>query len=360
MQLDLSSLRRVLLVRLDNIGDIVMLTPAIRALRAALPRARFDLMASPAGALCAPLIPEIDAVRVHRALWQDASAALPFDPAREVRLIARLRAGRFDAALIFTSFSQTPFAAAHACYLAGIPVRAGQTAEFGGAVLSHAVAPAARDGHQVDRNLHLLNALGIPSRGRDPALVLPGSAVAGAALLLEHAGVHRPYIVLAPGASCAARRYDPGRYAEVARALAARLQRPVLLLGTKWDAERCGPLSALREPHIVPLFGRSDLAQSAAIIAHAALVVGNNSAPMHIAEAFGRPVVVLFSGTDLESQWRPRRAPAVLLHRPADCAPCYGFTCPRGHECLDVPPDEIVEAAQSLLAAQPAREARVA
>ena len=159
-------LQRILAVRLDNAGDVVMLGPALRALRAFAPAGHLALLASPVGAQAAELLPEVDEVITVRAVWQDASDALAFDPDRERRLVQRLADGRFDAAFIFTSFSQSPFPAAYACYLAHVPVRAGQPGDFGGAVLSHRVPSAPGGSHQVDRNLHLLEHLGIPVPSR--------------------------------------------------------------------------------------------------------------------------------------------------------------------------------------------------
>jgi ADP-heptose:LPS heptosyltransferase len=70
---------------------------------------------------------------------------------------------------------------------------------------------------------------------------------------------------------------------------------------------------------------------------------------MYLADGVNRPQVVLFSGTDLESQWRPRRAPARVLRRPTSCSPCYRFDCPFNLECLDIPPEEVVEHALDLM-----------
>ena len=104
---DWPTLSRVLAVRLDNLGDVVMATPALRALRAALrPGARLDLLASPAGAGLAPLLADVDEVHAHSASWQDADGRLPLDPARELALVERLRG--YDAVVVFTSFAQSP------------------------------------------------------------------------------------------------------------------------------------------------------------------------------------------------------------------------------------------------------------
>src|SRR5690348_760186 len=100
-----ADVRRLLLVRLDNVGDVVMLTPALRALRAELPQAHITLMASPAGAGVAPLLPWIDEAWPVTAVWQDASWRMPLDPGRETGLVEEIRKREFDAAIVFTSFS---------------------------------------------------------------------------------------------------------------------------------------------------------------------------------------------------------------------------------------------------------------
>jgi ADP-heptose:LPS heptosyltransferase len=79
---------------------------------------------------------------------------------------------------------------------------------------------------------------------------------------------------------------------------------------------------------------------------------------MHMADALGTPMVVLFSGTELESQWAPRRAPAHLLRRPTDCSPCYASACPYEMQCLYIAPETVVRAAIDLLRAADASRAR--
>lgn len=349
--LDWAAARRILAVRLDNVGDVVMLGPALRAVRAAAPAARITLLASPAGSQVAPLLPEVDEVVVHRALWQDASGALAFDPAREAAFVAALRERAFDVALIFTSFSQTPHAAGYACYLAGIPVRVGESKEFGGRVLSHAAPPLPDEVHQVDRNAHLVEATGLPVTDRRLRLEIPPDAARAVEALRAELGLdaHR-YVVVAPGASCAARRYPAERFGQVARDLASDLSMPVVVVGSEREAALVGSVVAAAGPGAVALAGRTSVPELAALVASAALVVCNNSGPLHLADAFARPLVVLYSGTDVETQWAPRSSPARILRRHTDCTPCYRFDCPIGLECLDVPADDVAAAACHLLA----------
>jgi lipopolysaccharide heptosyltransferase II len=339
------------LIRLDNIGDVVMLGPAMRALRQALPEAALTLLCSPAGSQVAPLLPWLDDVMVTRATWQDASGALPLDPARELALVAEVRARRFDAALIFTSFSQSPYPPAYVCYLAGVPIRIGQSREFGGSMLSRWVRPLPDPTHQVDRNLHLLTEADIPLAGRHLELRVPPAVQASADDLLRARGIDpaTPLIVLAPGASCVARRYDPGRFAAVARQLVERTGLPGVVIGSAREEALATSVVDGSAPSLVSLVGHTSVPEMAAVIQRASLVIANNSGPLHVADAFRRPMVILFSGTDHESQWQPRAGVARLLRRATTCSPCFRFDCPYEVACLDLPPTEVVAAALDLL-----------
>ncbi len=353
--------QRLLAIRLDNIGDVVMLGPAFRSLRRALPRAQITLMASPAGTKAAPLLPWIDDVLTLRAVWQDASSSMPLDPGGQFALIDDLRLRCFDAALIFTSFSQSPWPPAYACYMAGIPLRAGQSKEFGGSVLSHWIRPPDDAAHQTDRNLHMLESLGFETAGRELELRVPEGDDEQAERLLDEAGIDpdEPFIVLAPGASCSARRYDPMRFAEAAKMIADASGLPLVTVGGERDRAAAEP--TIERARARSLIGRDTIPRLAAILSRATLVITNNSGPMHIADAFRRPMVVLYSGAERMEQWRPRSAPARLLRREVACSPCYRFECPYSMECLDLPPEEVAGAALELLeTARPGRSLTVA
>jgi lipopolysaccharide heptosyltransferase II len=346
------SVRRVLVMRLDNIGDVVMLSPSLRTLREALPQAEITLMASSGGSQVAPLLPWVDKVIVSRPVWQDISGAIPQSFEREMAQVERLREGGYDAAVIFTSFSQSPFPPAYVCYLAGIPIRIGQSKEFGGSLLSQSAMPLPDNWHQADRNLFLLEFVGFEVSDRHLSLHVPIPIQEAADQLLCQNDINpaQPFIVAAPGASCAARRYPPERFAAVIRQLAARTGLPIVVVGSEREQSLIDPiLAANGNRDVVSLVGRTSVPELAALIRRASMVVANNSAPLHMADAFNRPMVILYSGTEYLSQWRPRRAPAVLLKRDTVCSPCYNFTCPYNLECLDIAPEEVVAEVCALL-----------
>ena len=346
-----AEVRRLLVMRLDNIGDVVMTGPVLRALKENLPRASITLMASPGGKEAAPLLPWVDEVFAWRVLWQDLGR-LSFDPAREWELIGALRRGSYDAAIILTSFKQTPHPAGYACYLAGIPLRIGESKEWGGGVLTDEAPSAPDEVHQVERNLHLIEHAGFGVEDRSLSLHVPEEARGTVAQLLQAHGVapDAPYVLLNPWASAQARTYPTHRFAFAARLLSEETGWPVVVSGTEADRSRSGELLDALGDRGVDLVGATVLSELAALVEGARLVLTNNTSTMHLLDALRTPGVVLFSGTELEEQWRPRDAPHRLHRRETWCSPCYAFACPYNLECLDIQPEDVAEAGLSLLA----------
>ena len=342
--------RRLLVMRLDNIGDVVMTGPVLRALKENLPRVSITLMASPGGKEAAPLLPWVDEVFAWRVLWQDLGR-LSFDPAREWELIEALR-GCYDAAIILTSFKQTPHPAGYTCYLAGIPLRLGESKEWGGGVLTDEAPPAPDELHQVERNLRLIEHVGFVVEDRSLSLHVPEEARGTVVELLQARGVapDAPYVLLNPWASAQARTYPTHRFAFAARLLSEETGWPVVVSGTEADRSRSGELLDVLGDRGVDLVGATGLSELAALVEGARLVLTNNTSTMHLLDALRTPGVVLFSGTELEEQWRPRDVPHRLLRRETWCSPCYAFACPYNLECLDISPEEVAEAGLSLLA----------
>jgi ADP-heptose:LPS heptosyltransferase len=343
--------RRLLVVRLDNIGDVVMTGPVLRALKENLPGSRITLMASPGGSKAAPLLPWVDEVFAWRVLWQDLGY-LSFDPAREWEMIRTLKEGSYDAAILLTSFKQTPHAPGYACYLAGIPLRLGVSKEWGGGVLSDEAPSVPDELHQVERNLRLIEHLGFWVEDRTLSIRVPKEARETAAQLLEARGVApgTPYLLLNPWASAQARTYPTDRFARAAGHLSEETGWPVVVTGTGKDRESASGLFEALGERGMDLVGATGLPELAALVEGARLVLTNNTSTMHLLDALRVPGVVLFSGTELEQQWRPRSAPHRLLRRETWCSPCYAFTCPYNLGCLDIPPEEVARAGLSLLA----------
>jgi lipopolysaccharide heptosyltransferase II len=345
--------RNVLCVRLDTLGDVLMTTPALRALRQARPGRRLTLLTSPAGAEVGALVPEVDDVLVYDAPWMKATAPRT-DSAPEYAMVERLRQGGFDAAVVFTVYSQNPLPSAFLCYLAGVPLRLAHCRENPYQLLTHWVPdpePARCVRHEVRRQLDLVATVGC--RTDDERLsIRTTEADRGRALdLLDEAGIDpgRPCVVVHPGASAASRRYPPEGFAEAAGRLAREHGCQVVFTGSASERELVEGIRATMRAPSQSLAGRVRLAELAALLKLAPLLISNNTGPVHVAAAVGTPVVDLYALTN--PQHTPWAVPSRVLFHDVPCKYCYKSVCPEGHhDCLRrVPPGAVVAAAGELL-----------
>ncbi|HXL36240.1 MAG TPA: hypothetical protein VN954_03460, partial [Ktedonobacteraceae bacterium] len=130
------SAQRILAIRLDNLGDVLVTTPAIHAIKASLPAIELSLLTSPVGAQVARLNPDIDDVIIYEAPWMDPWHRLPQNSKREQQMIAMIQERQFDGAIIFTSYHQSSLPAAYLCYLADIPLRLAASIDGPGSLLT--------------------------------------------------------------------------------------------------------------------------------------------------------------------------------------------------------------------------------
>lgn len=349
-----ADLERVLIVQSGDASSIVVLSPALRALRDALPHAELTLMTSPAGSQIAPLLPWVDHVMVDQAPGWDGLENRSINPREEIALIERLRRHDFSIAFIFSSVSQSPMRAAFACYLAGIPYRVGFGQGMNGSLLSHALPPA-DDLHQVERNLSLLSAMGISDADQQVELKIPERVEDRANELMGLAGLklNVPYIIVAPGSMRALGEYAPDHFATVARILAAQAEMQLVVVGTSGEARTMQPVLQVADENlygnVYSLVEKTTLPELAAIIRQASLTIAHHSISMHLSDVFGCPMVVIHSETDRVNQWMPRHSSARLLSRPVACSYCDQADCQPGINCLDIRPEEVAIAALEML-----------
>jgi ADP-heptose:LPS heptosyltransferase len=343
--------RRVLAVRLDNLGDVLVTTPAIHAMRESLPDATITLLASPVGAQAGRLNPDLNEVVAYNAPWMDPWSRLPLDPAREMQAIAKLSAGRYDAAVIFSSFRQSPLPAAYLCYLAGIRLRLAASIDGPGSLLTTRHRHPELMMHEVERGLDLVAAVGM--RTRDDRLVLrvPDGAHAEIASL---AIGQRPLVVVHPGCSMPARTYPWEQYVEVIDLLVRNLDARVVLTGGDDERPLVDGILAHVDPwtraRVTAAAGSLAFPAFCALVETADVVVTNNTGPMHMAAALGTPVVALFALTNPPEQWGPWKVPQRMLWHEVPCRLCYSRVCPTTHACLrEVEPRQVVEAVADLL-----------
>lgn len=343
--------KRILCIRLDYMGDVLMTTPAIRALKQSIPGGGITLLTSPGGEAVSRFIPEIDDAIAYAAPWMKSSAGI--DRQSDADMIGMLARRRFDAAVIFTVYSQNPLPAAMLCYLAGIPLRLAHCRENPYRLLTDWVRetePQEHVRHEVRRQLDLVAAIGAQADDERMSLRVPSAATAWTIDRLQSSGIDPAgtWIAMHPGATAASRRYPPQHWREVARTLRASLDCPLVFTGSVDEAPLIDEIRT-GLPGTLSLAGQLDLGQLTALIALAPILVSNNTGPAHIAAAVGTPVVDLYALTN--PQHTPWKVPSRVLFRDVPCRYCYKSVCPQGHNlCLSgVAPAETVQATIELL-----------
>ncbi|MBD2076153.1 lipopolysaccharide heptosyltransferase II [Phormidium sp. FACHB-592] len=346
--------KKILCIRLDAIGDVLMTTPAIKALAGGR---HITLLTSRSGAEVAALVPEIDQVMTYDPPWMKATSPR-LNSRPELAMVETLREGNFDAAVIFTVFSQNPLPSALLCYLADIPLRLAHCHENPYQLLTNWVLdpePSSGIRHEVRRQLDLVASVGFHITDERLSLQVPESDYQRVFDHLSRLGLNReqPWVVIHPGATALSRRYAAEGFAAVARRLVLDANCQIVFTGTEPERSLVESIQAAMAIESFSLVGALDLAEMAALLAIAPLVIANNTGPAHLAAAVGTPVVDLYALTN--PQHTPWGVPNRVLFHDVPCKFCYKSLCPEGHHhCLQlVTPDEVFKAACELLAGSP-------
>jgi heptosyltransferase-2 len=328
-----------ILVRSTNwIGDAVMTTPALRAVRETFPDAHIVVVANPLVAQLFVYHPDCNEVMVfdkkgeHAGIWGF------------LRFVARLRREKFDCAILF----QNAVEAAIMAFLAGIPRRAGYATDGRRVLLTHpvAVGDEERTLHHTDYYLHMLAQCGVTTTSKLQRLALQDEEV-------QWAAQHMPrgrFAVINPGAAYgSAKRWIPERFAAVADELVVRYGLSIVLSGGPAEIEVGRDIAkAMRQPQL-NFIGQTDVRQMMALLAASSLMITNDSGPMHVAAAFGVPMVAIFGPTDhtTTAPWGTR---AQIVRHAVECSPCLLRQCPIDHRCMQrVTVDDVLAAAAELL-----------
>jgi ADP-heptose:LPS heptosyltransferase len=312
--------RRILVVKLFALGDMLLVTPALRALRERFPEARIDVLATRQGALALARSPYVDDVLVFdKALFDQVGGI--FSPRAlwaGLRFALDLRLRRYDT-LVLLHHLITAWGTLKYTVLAlwsGAPVRAGLD-NGRGWFLTH----RARDqgfGTFPERQywLQVTAALGAPSDDDRPSFtVTDADRAAGATLIAQgRNGATGPVVVIHPtnGNYAPGRQWSPARFAAVADHLARAQGAKIVLVGVASEAEGIGRVEVAMQAPVINLAGRTDLATLAGVLLSADLLIGNDSSVGHLAAALGVPTLVIF-GPSNDRAWLPWGADRVVL-----------------------------------------------
>jgi lipopolysaccharide heptosyltransferase II len=328
---------RVLVVAPSWIGDTLLAQPLFARLHQKLPGLKLDALAPAWTAPVLARMPQIDEV-----------IESPFGHG-ELKLLDRWRLGRqirsvrYDQAIILPN----SFKSALVPWFADIPLRVGFLGESRYGVLNIR--------HRLDADALPLMAERYAKLAEPPESppVRPLRAVrlevnqANLVINLSRLGLSRsrPIAVLCPGAEYGpAKRWPPGHFAELARALDAR-GLSVWLIGSAQDKPVADEIAARSNQAVLNLAGRTDLGAAIDLMSLASVVISNDSGLMHVASALGRPLVALYGSSSAEHT-PPLTPDARIVKIDIECSPCFARECPLGHfRCMNDLRPELVLAA---------------
>jgi len=343
--IDKGAIRNILVRSTNWLGDAVMTTPALTAIRDSFPGARITVLAN---ALTAELLeshPAVDEVVIYDRKGCHAGFG------GRLRLSRELRERRFDLAILL----QNAMDAALIAWLARIPLRMGYATDGRGILLTHRVAPTreARRLHHVDYYLRMLEHFGIVASTQKLSLQTSPEEDAAIAELLAGYGIRKDDFLLGinPGATYgSAKRWYPERFAAVATELVAAWGAKVVITGGPGEAQIAGEIDRAIDAPCINLAGKTSVHGLMSLIRRCNFFITNDSGPMHIAAAFGVPLVAIFGPTD-HTTTAPYTDRSIVVRSEADCAPCLKRECPVDHRCMTaVTAAEVVKGALELYA----------
>ena len=342
---DWPRVRRVLVVRLRSIGDTVLATPSLHALRRFVPGARIDVLLED---WVAPLLEgsaDVDRVLTVRRKSQSS----------RLRVARQLRSEGYDVAYNLHGGST----AALLVRASGARHRVGYADYAYAALHNHAAPPSAElwgreKTHSAEQQLALLGWTGVPVTDRPASRLFVTDAAAAVVerRLNDEAGLAtgQPFALIHPAAAFDTKTWAAENFARVVEHLAARGLAAVAVAGPGEGKV----IDEVRSHSRAPLHGFTDLSlpELTALAARASVFVGNDSGVAHVAAAVRVPQVVVFGSSNV-AHWRPwTSAPAEVVREEMHCAPCPGYTCAEFGvpECIRrVPTDRVVAAVERIL-----------
>jgi lipopolysaccharide heptosyltransferase II len=338
--------KRILITRTDRIGDVLLSTPVIQALRDAYPASYIAMMVSPYTKDIVEGNPYLDEVIIYDKDKKHKSWL------SSARLAMALRKKKFDLALILHPTKRVHLMA----FFAGISRRVGYDKDLG-VLLTDRIKHVKQFGekHESEYSLDLVRFLGVEAKENAPFLPVDPEAEAWAGQMLESCGVKKSdrLLVVHPGASCPSRIWPPERFAQVADRLIDKYGFKVFVVAGAKDRKLAEDFTKrLRHP-AVNLAGAVSLKQLASLLRRAYLFISSDSGPMHMAASLGVPLVCLFSRNEpglSKTRWGPQGHRNRVLHKQVGCVKCLAHDCRKEFACLKaISVEDVLEAVDSLM-----------
>lgn len=333
--------RKILVIKLRYLGDVLMCTPVLASLRAAFPEAFLSMLVNSGSEAMIAENPHLNEI-----LLVERSPS----PLRQLRFASGLRRRRFDLVIDLTDGDR----AAILSRVTGAPIRVGFNREgrWRGRLYTHLVRAPQQPTSMICQHLMSLDTLGIPVAESRPLLWVRQEDEMTAVAALAAMGIEpgERFVAVHPGARYWYKRWPAERFAGLIDFLQGKLDVKVVLLGGSQDRETAEAILGRLGTGARSLVGRLGLLEMAGLLRQAALFIGNDSGPMHVAAAMGTRVVGLFGPSD-PTVWGPDGQGHVTISKGIDCRPCFREGCRRGEAtCMrQIELEEVIPVVERML-----------
>lgn len=338
--------RRILIVRTDRIGDVLLSTPVIKALRQKYPQAYISMMVSPYARDIVEGNPYLDEVIIYDKDIKHKSWM------RSLKFASRLKKRKFDLAVILHPTNRVHLL----IFLAGIPRRLGYNRKFG--FLNNLVkAHTKQEGlkHEAEYNLDLLCDLGVNGNAQELFMpTRPESEQWVKDLFASHSIKETDKLLaINPGASCPSKIWPASNFAQASEILARRHNFKILVVSGPKDIPLANMIAHKIGDKAINLSGKTSVNQLASILKRCVLFISNDSGPVHIASSLGIPVISIFGRNQpglSPRRWGPLGRQDKYLHKDVGCVQCLAHNCKKEFACLRaISVEDVLSAAESIL-----------
>lgn len=338
---NISNPERILIVKMDHIGDVLLTTPSLRALRRLYPKAQISCLVGSWAKEVLKRNPNVDEVIAFNPPWFQRDNSKPTNFPGVVRFALSLRKRNFDLSIDFRPDIRNLFFD----YLIGAKRRVGYGFKGGGFFLTD-VVPYANEKHILERNKDVLRVLGVGNFAFNLEIHFSKEDEIYVQKLLENCDIHEGDLVIGlnPGAGYSVRNWTNEGFARLGDELTKKYGAKTIIIGTT-DAEvLADEIISLMRTTPVNITGKTHLKQLIALIARLNLLITVDSAPRHIANAVGTPVITLRHGVDSQKLWSSYSNNDHVIALDLSCSPCGEEVCPKGtRDCMTlITPEEVL------------------
>ena len=338
--LDLGRIHKIVLIKMERVGDLVLSTPAIRAIREKFPSSRISLIINPYTKEIIEKDPGLDEVIVY-----DRKSALRSLRAK-IHFIRDLRKRRFDLG-IDLSTRDFFFLPVWLLYLSKAKLTLGLDNLGRGFLFNAKVKPYSKPRPLAEEILHILSPLGITTSDTKPKLFISAKDNSYIQRILKKESIKESdfLICIHPGGMYETQYWRKDGYSKVTQHVISKYGAKVIFVGSQEEIELADEIISSINERPLNLVGQTSLGQLMALISGCHLFIGSSSGPLHIAVGLNIPTIS-FLGPTIPERWSPRGEKDVVFRKDLSCSPCNsGFCYRKDLACMrDIRPGEVIEA----------------